>query len=366
MNDNELAVVELINGARRGQGLAALRPDERLAAAAGEHAADLASGRVSLSNSHIGSDGSTVLERVGRQGYAAAVAREMTGWGWGTWNREAQMAYWLGSPAHAAIIYDPGLVEVGVAYLSQAVAWTNHSQWWVVVLGRRVAGEVPAPAPAPHTSHVPIVVGGGSPTVQSLDLLSYLRGDGRSYRVGNGWGSFEIFQCQSEGDRFYQVKAWDDLSVVNWEEFVVSGEMIGRDVDTSPGGGRFYRQFGVPWVRRWMRVGESFTQAKRVQFYRLSDCAPVGQHSGTVTDTITLVARHAAYTFPARDWAAVTLADVVELRWEQGGERYWYARGYGLVGWSRTHDDPHSPAWSAIAEMRPGVGRLGRLAIGCL
>ena len=95
----------------------------------------------------------------------------------------------------------------------------------------------------------------------------YLRGDGRAYRVGNGWGSFEVFQTQTEGDTFYQVKAWDDLSVVNWEQFVVTPEYIGRDVDTSPGGGRFYRQFAAPWVKRRMRVGESFSQAKRAVSY---------------------------------------------------------------------------------------------------
>ena len=114
-----------------------------------------------------------------------------------------------------------------------------------------------------------------------------------------------------------------------------------------------------------MRVGESFTQAKRVQFYRVSDCAPLGLHSGRVTDTIELVARHARYTFRAREWRPVTLEDVVELRWTQG-ERYWYARGFGLVAWEREHQDAHAPVWSAISEMRPEVGRLGRLRIGCL
>lgn len=88
------------------------------------------------------------------------------------------------------------------------------------------------------------------------------------------------------------------------------------------------------------------------------------QYSGDVIDTITLVARHERYTFPARDWPAVTLDDVVQLRWS-GGEDYWYARGYGLVGWGRTHQDAHSPAWSAISETRPDVGVLERLAIPC-
>jgi hypothetical protein len=120
---------------------------------------------------------------------------------------------------------------------------------------------------------VPIVVGGT--VAPGIDLLDYLRGDGRAYRVGNQRGTYEVFQTQTEGDRFYQVKAWDDLSVVHWEEFTVDNDHIGRDVDTSPGGGRFYRQFGAPWVKRRMRLGESFSAAKRVQFYRADDCGPI-------------------------------------------------------------------------------------------
>ena len=211
-----------------------------------------------------------------------------------------------------------------------------------------------------YSLYMPAVI-----TSPALDLLDYLRGDGRAYRVGNGWGSYEVFQTQAAGDTFHQVKAWDDLSVVNWEGFSFDNEFIRRDVDTSPGGGRFYRQFGAPWVRRYMQPGESHAQFKRVQFYRVSDCAELTAYSGDVTDVIEFVAHHERYTFPARDWGPVTLEDVIELRWTQG-ERYWYARGFGLVGWRRDHSDPHSPAWSAISEMRPDVGQLTRLRINCL
>jgi hypothetical protein len=204
-------------------------------------------------------------------------------------------------------------------------------------------------------------------TQVGIDLLPYLRGDGRTYRMGNAWGSFEIFQTQAEGDRFYQIKAWDDLSVVNWEEFVVSADSIGRDVDTSPGGGRFYRHLrdgspGAPWVRRRMRVGEGFSQTKQVQFYRAVDCAAVEQHSGTVTDTITLAEHLSEWRSPF----GVVVPDVAVLKWEQGGEVYRFGKGYGLVGWERAHQDPNSPVWSGISEMRPDVGRLARLKIDCL
>ena len=366
MNPNENAMFGAINEARTRRGLSPLQSDARLVQAARLHAEDMAAGRVNLDNSHIGPDGSTVVQRVGRQGYGAAAAREMTGWGWGSWTESAQLAYWLGSPAHAAIIYDGTLSDTGVAYLRQAVSWTNLDQWWVVVLGRPTAEEKPAPpgteppAIPPHVVYAPIVVSGAARA--GIDLLEYLRGDGRAYRVGNQRGTFEVMQTQTEGDRFYQVKAWDDLSVVHWEEFVVSGETIGRDVDTSPGGGRFYRQFGAPWVRRWMRPGESFSQSKRIQFYSAADCSEQAAFSGTVTDTITLVEHLSEW----RSVFGVALRDVVRLRWEQGGEDYFYARGYGLVAWRRAHNDENSPVWSAIAEMRPDVGTLARLAIPCL
>lgn len=350
-------MIEAINTARTSRGLHALAVDARLAQAAEAHVFDLASGRVALYDSHIGSDGSTVAARVARQGYAAAVAREMTGWGWGNWDGSAQMAYWLGSPVHAGIIYDPNVTEIGVAYLYQPGDWSNLTQWWVVVLARPAVVE---PPPAPYTSHIPVVI--GSPAPPGVDLLPYLCGDGRAYRVGNQRGTFEVMQSQREGDRFYQVKAWDDLSVVHWEEFIITGDAIGRDVDTSPGGGRFYRQFGAPWVKRRMRVGESFAQGKRVQFYRADTCEPLAEYSGNVTDTITLVEHLAEW----RSVFGVELQDVIRLRWEQGGEDYFYARAYGLVAWRRAHSDQHSPEWSAISEMRPDVGQMARLQIPCL
>ena len=358
-------MLDRINTARMAHGLAPLSPNAQLTAAANRHVQDIARNPwITAGDSHIGSDGSSAGERIRQAGYTGEMGRECTGWGWGDFGDGAQVAWWLDSPPHRAILLNPTLNEAGVAFQT-AIAPAQWERYWVVDFGRGGAtmpSEPPKPPTLPYQSHIPVVVAGGAKTV---DLLSYLRGDGRAYRVGNSRGSFEVFQTQTEGDRFYQIKAWDDLSVVNWEGFSVDDSYIRRDVDTSPGDGRFYRQFDAPWVARRMSVGQSFTQSKRVQFYRLADCAPLGDYSGGVTDTIQLVAVHARFTFPARDWPPVTLEDVVQLRWT-AGEDYWYARGYGLVAWGRTHQDANSPAWSAISEMRPNVGRLPRLRIGCL
>lgn len=357
-----MTMLNLINQARAGRGLSPLRRDGRLDDAALRHARDLASGRVDLNNSHVGSDGSTVVQRVTAAGYPVADCREMTGWNsWGS--VEWQVDYWLNSAVHQPIVYSGDLPDVGIGYVYQPGSAWGH--YWTVVLARP-SGQ-PQPPPPPPVVYVPVVVGRPPvvPGTGSYDLLEYLRGDGRTYRVGNSRGSYEVFQSQRDGDHFYQIKAWGDLSIIHWEGFSVDTEFIRRDVDTSPGGGLFYRQFGAPWVRRHMRVGETFTQAKRVQFYRLDNCVPVEQYSGDVIDSITLVAHHARYTFRARDWTPVTLDDVVQLRWS-GGEDYWYAKSFGLVGWGRTHQDANSPTWSAISEMRPDVGRLERLRIACL
>jgi hypothetical protein len=358
-------MITRINAARAANGLPPLSASVQLANAAARHSADLASSPwlIDTGQWHTGSDGSDIGERIRREGYNAIRFLEVTGWGF-QGDSDAMFNWWMNSPVHRAAILSPAVDEAGVGYLyAPGAPWGSY---WTVDFGRRGAG-VPTPPPPepprPYTSHVPIVT---APGAVHLDLLPYLRGDGRSYRVGNSRGSFEVFQSQTEGDRFYQVKAWDDQSVVNWEGFRSDEEYIRRDVDTSPGGDRFYRQFDAPWVRRRMAIGQTFTQAKRVQFYRLENCVPIEQFSGDVIDSIQLVAHHREYTFPARDWPAVTLPDVVELEWVQGGETYLYARNYGLVGWARKHSDPNSPQWSAICEMRPDVGQMTRLGIGCL
>ena len=359
MNDHEREMVEAINAARAARGVGALRADERLTAAAQGHAADMAAHPGMI---HVGSDGREGGERIRAAGYNWRKWGEIVGWGW-----QGQIApmvdWWLSSGNHAPYLLDAEMVDVGVGYAAGLGPWGHY---WCVDFGRPLAEEKPAPpgveppAPPPHVVYAPIVV--GAPTPAGIDLLDYLRGDGRAYRVGNQRGTFEVFQTQTEGERFYQVKAWDDLSVVNWEEFVVSERAIGRDVDTSPGGGRFYTQLGAPWVARRMRVGESFSQGKRVQFYTLEDCRPSAANSGTVTDTITLVEQLAEW----RSVFGVELRDVIRLRWEEGGEEYVYARGLGLVAWRRAHNDQNSPEWSAISEMRPEVGKLARLRIPCL
>lgn len=166
-----------------------------------------------------------------------------------------------------------------------------------------------------------------SPPDDRVDLLPYLRGDGRLYEVRHPSGATETFQTQAEPEAFYLVKN------SQWEELYAGPEYIWRGVDTSPGASRFYIQFEpgmkrARWTLRHMRVGQTWIgPGHQVQFYDKATCAPSAANSGNATNRMTFVARYAA-----RTWNGVTVPDVVELT--NGSETWFYARGFGLVAWS--------------------------------
>jgi hypothetical protein len=188
-----------------------------------------------------------------------------------------------------------------------------------------------------------------------LDLLSYVRGDGRQYEVKNAAGGQERFQSRQDGLTFYQVKN------AQWEQFFFDNDFVYRDIDTSPGGGRYYRltdpdrTHGSRWLRRQMAIGETYTQARKVQFFNKSDGSQSAANSGNVTDTIKLIARHNQLTLRT----GMVINDIIELHWVNGPqdhspkEKYFYGRDFGLVAWERGHQDPNSPAFSALSEIHP-------------
>ena len=166
-----------------------------------------------------------------------------------------------------------------------------------------------------------------------VDLLAYLRGDGRLYEVQNSWGSQERMQTQIEGNRFYHTKNQQ------WEELWADDEYVYRGTDTSPGNGRYYTlrdgdRYGSKWARRVMSVGERFRRNPTVTFYRKSDCRRTEEKGGTQESWIKLIAIHPQRTFRS----SIRLNDVIEMGWllspnGEPAERYFYAKGFGLVGW---------------------------------
>ena len=225
-------------------------------------------------------------------------------------------------------------------------------RWVQVEVGAQAAQPEPEPQkPSSSESTPPDTQPAPDPNetapLETIDLLPFLRGDGRQYEIKTAWGSQERVHTQVDGGYFYHVKN------AQWEQFFFDDNFIYRDVDCSPGNGRFYRMKdadlprGSRWLRRFMAVGEAFTQSRNVQFYNKATGAKSDANSGNVTDTMKLIAHHATHRFPT----GIELNEVIELEWVNGRERYFYAKNYGLVGWARKHDDPHTPPWSAISEI---------------
>lgn len=190
-------------------------------------------------------------------------------------------------------------------------------------------------------------------TQPEYDLLQYIAGDGRAYRVRATIGGSEYWETMYTLDRgnlqFLQVKNR------NWEQFFYDDQYIYRGADTSPDNERFYtlRDADLPnrsrWIKRYIKVGESFQRYPYVQFYRKSDCAPLPENSGPAPSTITFVKHFPQYAFPG----GYTVADVVQLAWgdpAQPLETYFYARKFGLVGWI-SHTGNHSE----IVELATGI-----------
>jgi uncharacterized protein YkwD len=124
-------VVDLINAARRQEGLEPLSPAASLMEAARRQARDMAeAGRLS----HTSPDGSTVAGRVQAAGYSGwtALGEVVAA---GPASPEAVIAYWLASPEHRARLLDPAYRELGAGYYY--LSDTIYGHWWVVDLAAR-------------------------------------------------------------------------------------------------------------------------------------------------------------------------------------------------------------------------------------
>jgi lysozyme len=201
------------------------------------------------------------------------------------------------------------------------------------------------------------------PAPTGLDLLPYLRGDGRMYEVKHPSGATETFQTQADDGIFWQCKNRQ------WEQMKADAQWIMRGWDTSPGPApdyaerpghlRAYHQYETGadyarWCPRHMTVGQTWTgPGHLVQFVYKSDCAPSAANSGPATNKVTFAAKHTIKT-----WNGITVQDVVELK-NNFGESFYYGLGHGLVAWKS--------AWgeSAICEILTGRPPLQRENLPC-
>ncbi|MGB2897263.1 MAG: CAP domain-containing protein [Anaerolineales bacterium] len=125
---NGNAVVQLINAERQSRGLHAYTVQTQLRAAARVHAADMACNHFL---GHIGSDGSTVRDRVTAQGYTFSWIGEnyMV-----SQNPQTAFNWWMNSAPHTANILSPNYTEFGVGYIYSAES--DYGGYFVIVFAR--------------------------------------------------------------------------------------------------------------------------------------------------------------------------------------------------------------------------------------
>ena len=275
----------------------------------------------------------------------------------------------------AAAINDKGWIAgTGVikgkehAFLMQPVTLNNQSYLPVVVWDKKEPPPTPAPSPTPPSA--------------VYDLARYITGDGRLYKLDvqiNGNDTWQRHQTAFDGpNRFYHTKGQTEgQDPTEWEELWTDDAYVYRGTDTSPGNGWFYTLYetttdylagnpGSKWTEREMKVGESYFRQPFVVFRNKSDCSIV---SGGYFDPSWLQFRafHETYTFARTGF---TVQNVVELAWLPGSEPnqvidelYFYAEGYGLVGWQKL-----SNGWNSaiIEEYQSGAPGNVREEIPCL
>lgn len=215
-----------------------------------------------------------------------------------------------------------------------------------------------------------------SAMILEIDMLDYIRGDGRVYDVefkfpGNAWESgVERMQTQIEGRRFFHVKGGPGAHEHNWEELWYDNQYIRRGTDISPNEEEYYTteedgDYGQKWIPRIVRIGDKHLAVPLVTFrYKSNGQNVSGKDPYHFGHWIELKQIHNSYTFES----GITLDNVIEL-WgylDNAGkvgvnfERYFYAAGFGLVGWM----DPTKNWRSYIkATTVPGVTHLARKVV---
>ena len=196
-------------------------------------------------------------------------------------------------------------------------------------------------------------------STKKFDLSQYLWGKSghthnlKSVHAGNENNETVGTIPQGKKQLFIKNNHFETFWVGKFNDGHGQRDFIYRGLDTSPGNGRFYSVFldgkeGSPWCPRHMAVGESWQAPRphKVQFYKLDNGQPSSENSGHWTNRVKFYRHHPTFTSAHN----IQVKDVVEIGWE-GAEHYFYAKGMGLVGWSREHHDPHTPKASGVSEI---------------
>lgn len=160
-------VVALTNAERARFGLAPLTMDSQLSQAAQNHSVDMA---LNDFFGHIGSNGSTLTNRLLALGYQFQTAADNVAAGYMSPGEVVQG--WMESPSHRANILNPNLKDIGVGYyyLASDTGAVNYYDYWTQVFGIRVPGTEPAaptpmptPIPEPALEPAPVIVSDPEP-----------------------------------------------------------------------------------------------------------------------------------------------------------------------------------------------------------
>jgi uncharacterized protein YkwD len=122
-------ILALVNAERQRAGVAPLRLNSQLNAAAQRHVQDMAN---NSNHSHTGTDGSSPGQRIAAVGYSASTWGENIQWGNSYTSAAAAMQRWMESPGHRQNILNPNYTELGVAF----VVSESGRPYWVQKFGR--------------------------------------------------------------------------------------------------------------------------------------------------------------------------------------------------------------------------------------
>ncbi len=166
------------------------------------------------------------------------------------------------------------------------------------------------------------------PPVNKIDLLPYLRGANGLQLDTDATSFTQTYNTQWFGDAWRLIKGGNK----QYEYLYADSKYIYRREDTSQGNDIFYihktnGKQGAPWLNRFMAIGETSVFSKQVQHY-WNNCSP-RLPLANVTDSIKLVAKHSSYFF---NKTGKTVNDVIELKWLEGGETYFFGKDKGLIG----------------------------------
>ncbi len=129
----ENEVLTLINNARSGNGLPALRMDEKLTAAALRHSNDMACNDFV---DHSGSDGTLWYDRITAEGYDYSAAKENIYVGDPAFGGTPAGAFdwWMNSQIHRENILSTNITEIGIAYVYNLNS--SYGGYYTTVLAR--------------------------------------------------------------------------------------------------------------------------------------------------------------------------------------------------------------------------------------